>query len=75
MGFGGKSRQEKRVGDEEEDWEWKDLGLVCAGQHPTLSQVGGDGDRTRAGDRDGEGVKGGGGFRDRVGVEEPCVPG
>jgi len=58
-------------------WVGEDLGLVCAGQHSTQSQVveDGDRDRTRAGDGDGEGVKGGGGFRDRAGAEKPCVPG
>lgn len=39
----------------------EDLGLIRAGQLSALSQVSGDGDRdwTRAGDRDGEGVKSG----------------
>lgn len=48
---GGKSGQKKWVGDEEED-----LGLVCAGQHSTLSQVGGNGTGPGLGTEMGKGL-------------------
>lgn len=72
---GGKSGQKKWVGDEEEHLGGGRFGLSLC--RATLHTVPGewDGDRTRAGDRDGEGVKSGGGFGERVGVEEPCAPG